>query len=140
MFVGPDWVVTVQEIDCEPLRPVYERLANGRGRMRRMGADYLSYAIIDALVDSYFPLLELYGDRLEDIEERLLAAPDPKVLNQLHDLKKELLQLRRSAWPQRELVNALTRSETTLIGAETRIFLRDGYDHAVQILDIVETY
>jgi magnesium transporter len=140
MFLGPDWVVTVQEVDCEPLQPVRDRVASGKGRIRRLGADYLGYAIIDALVDNYFPVLERYGDRLEQLEALLLANPNPSVLARLHELKKDLLQLRRTAWPQREVLNSLARSETTLIGAETRLFVRDGYDHAVQILDIVESY
>ena len=140
MFIGPDWVVTVQEVDCEPLQPVRERVASGKGRIRRLGADYLGYAIIDALVDNYFPVLERCGDRLEHLETQLLENPSPVVLSHLHELKKDLLQLRRTAWPQREVLNSLARSETTLIGAETRLFVRDGYDHAVQILDIVESY
>jgi magnesium transporter len=140
IFLGPDWVVTVQEVDCEALQPVRERVASGKGRLRKLGADYLGYAIIDALVDSYFPLLEGLGDRLEQLEDRLLEDPDPSVLAALHQLKKDLLQLRRTVWPQREVLNSLTRSETSLIGAETQLFIRDGYDHAVQILDIVESY
>ena len=140
MFIGPDWVVTIQEVDCEALHPVRERVASGNGRIRRLGADYLGYAIIDALVDNYFPVLERYGDRLEQLETRLLENPSPSVLARLHELKKDLLQLRRTAWPQREVLNSLTRSETDLIGPETRLFVRDGYDHAVQILDIVESY
>ncbi len=140
LFIGADWVVTIQEVDCEALHPVRERVASGVGRIRRLGADYLGYAIIDALVDNYFPVLERYGDRLEQLETRLLDNPNPSVLASLHDLKKDLLQLRRTAWPQREVLNSLSRSETTLIGAETRLFVRDGYDHAVQILDIVESY
>jgi magnesium transporter len=140
MFVGPDWVVTVQETDCEALEPVRERIRTGKGRIRRLGADYLAYAILDALVDGFFPLLEQYSDRLESLEDELVDRPDPAVLGRLHDLKKELLLLRRSAWPQREVVNAMIRTEGPLIGAETKIFLRDAYDHAVQILDIVETY
>jgi magnesium transporter len=140
MFIGRDWVVTIQETDRAELEPVRERIRSGKGRIRRLGADYLAYAILDALIDNYFPLLERYGDRLESLETMLVERPEPAVLSQLHELKKDLLQLRRAAWPQREVVNALARSEEALIGPETRIFLRDGYDHAVQILDIVETY
>lgn len=140
MFVGPDWVVTIQETECDALEPVRDRVTSGKGRIQKLGADYLAYAILDALVDSYFPLLETYSERLENLEELLLESPHPKVLGQLHELKKDLLLVRRTAWPQREVLNSLTRSETPLIGPETRIFLRDGYDHAVQILDIVETY
>jgi magnesium transporter len=140
MFVGPHWVVTIQETDCPPLDPVRARVRAGKGRIRQLGPDYLAYAILDTLVDNFFPLLEQYSDRLEDLETALVEHPDPTVLNQLHDLKKELLLVRRAAWPQREVVNAMIRSEASLVGAETKIFLRDGYDHAVQILDIVETY
>jgi magnesium transporter len=140
MFIGPDWVVTLQEVDCDALQPVRERVSSGKGRLRRLGADYLGYAIIDALVDNYFPVLENYGDRLEHLETLMLDNPSPSVLARLHELKKDLLQLRRTAWPQREVLNSLSRSETTLIGDETRLFVRDGYDHAVQILDIVESY
>ena len=111
MFVGPDWVVTVQETDCPPLDPVRARVRAGKGRIRKLGSDYLAYAILDTLIDNFFPLLEQYSDRLEDLEVALVEHPDPKVLSQLHDLKKQLLLVRRAAWPQREVVNAMIRCE-----------------------------
>ena len=112
MFVGPDWVVTIQETDCPPLDPVRERVRAGKGRIRKLGSDYLAYAILDTLVDNSFRCSSSTGDRLEDLEVAAGRASRPQVLSQLHDLKKQLLLVRRAAWPQREVLNALVRART----------------------------
>lgn len=139
LFLGKDFVVTVQELaggDC--LDPVRQRLRTNHGRLRSSGPDYLAYTLVDSVIDSYFPVLEQYGEDLD----RLDAAIDgtsPAVLERLHSIRQELLQLRRAAWPHRDALNALHRHESALISPETKVFLRDCYDHSVQIIDVLET-
>lgn len=140
MFMGEGFLLTLQEIPRDVFEGVRERIRHGLGRIRRAGADYLAYAVIDNIVDNFFPVLEELGTRLEDLEEEVIEDPDRGTVSGIHRARKELLALRRAAWPEREVVGALERMDSPLIGKETRVFLRDCYDHAVQILDIVETY
>jgi magnesium transporter len=108
--------------------------------MRRSGPDYLAYALIDTVIDGYYPVIELIGDRLHELEETILDRPTRGGLNRIHRMRRELLGLRRSVWPQREAVNALIREETPLLSDTVRQYLRDCHDHAVQIADVIETY
>ena len=140
VVVGRDWVVSFQERVGDCLDPVRERLRTGRGRIRKAGADFLAYAILDAVVDHYFPLLESYGERLDELEEEVLERPSSSTPARIHGTKRELLVLRRSLWPLREAIRALSREESQLVAPETRIWLRDCHDHVVQLLDIVETF
>lgn len=140
IFFGDGFLLTVQEIPGDVFDPIRERIRHGQGRIRRCGADYLAYAILDSLVDNFFPVLEEMGERLERFEEEVMDDPGRETVAGIHDAKKDLLTLRRAAWPGREVVAAVERLESPLISAETRIFLRDCYDHAVQVLDIVESY
>ena len=140
LFFGKGWVITLQEAPGDPFEPIRERIRKGKGRIRRSGADYLAYALLDALVDSAFPILEKLGDRIENLERDVVGRPTRKTLGEIHSVRRELLYLRRTAWPQRELIHALNRDESPLITHETRVYLRDCYDHTVQILDLVETY
>lgn len=140
LFLKPGLVLTLQERPGDSFEPVRERLRRARGRIRAAGADYLAYALIDALVDQFFPLLERHGERLEALEDELIDAPTPDTLQRIYRLRRELLMLRRAAWPEREVIAALRREETTLVGREVRLYLRDVYDHAVQVLEILETY
>ena len=140
LFLGPGWVLTFQEVAEDPFEPVRERLRRGRPRIRGAGSDYLAYALMDALVDSFFPILEQYGERIEALEDRLLEEPERDSLAQVHEIKKDLLEVRRAAWPLREVINGFERQDITLVEEQTRIFLRDCYDHTVQLMDIVETY
>ena len=139
LFLRPGAVLTFQEKKGDCLDPVRERIRNSRGRIRKAGPDYLSYAILDAVVDSWFPVLESYGDILEDLEDAVLQAPDKETVASIHQIKRDLLEIRRTIWPMRETVNNLLREET-LILEETRLYLRDCYDHVIQVLDIVENY
>ena len=139
-FLGKGWVLTFQEIPGDVFDPVRDRIRKGRPRIRKAGADYLVYALIDALVDSFFPILEKLGERIEDLEDELIDNPATGTLEKIHQTKRELLQLRRAAWPQREVIHALERQESDLVKKETRVFLRDCYDHTIQIMDVVETY
>lgn len=140
VLFGKTFVVTVQESDDDDvLDAVRDRLRKNRGTMRASGADHLAYAIIDAVIDGFFPVLEILGERLEDLEiEATLARRG--MSKAIHDIKRELLTVRRAIWPQRDLLNTLLREESPLISKETRLYLRDTYDHAVQVMDMVETF
>ena len=105
-----------------------------------MGADYLAYALLDAVVDSYFSILEKSGEKIESMEEQLVANPTEKTLQQIHSLKRELIFLRKSVWPLRELISGMQRSESALIKEATGLYLRDVYDHTIQVIDTVETF
>jgi magnesium transporter len=140
LFLGKSWVITLQEIPGDPFDPVRNRIRQGKGSIRKMGPDYLTYALIDALVDGAFPILEKVGERLEDLEKELVQTPSHKQLQELHALRRELLYLRRAIWPQREVIHALQREEYQLVQPGTRVYLRDTYDHTIQILDLLETY
>ncbi len=139
IFFGPRFVVTFQEREGDCFEAVRERLRRARGRARRCGPDYLAYAILDAIVDSYFPHVEAYGDRLEELEDRILASPDQRVVGELHTVKRDLLMIRRAVWPLREAVNTLAREEHENISEDTRLYLRDVYDHTVQLVELTET-
>ena len=140
MFFGEGFVLTLQETSADDWEPVRSRIRNGRVRIRSSGADYLAYALVDAVIDSFFPVLEEYGDRIEAVQEELLAGEHDGLLERIHAINRDLILIRRSAWPHREVANALERSEPPLVQSSTRVFLRDCYDHTVQILDILESY
>ena len=140
MFLGKDFVITFQEQHGDCLSPVRERMRRDRTRLRQEGPDYLAYALIDAVIDGYYPVLEAYGEMIEQLEDEVLADPDPRQIDRLHQVKRDLLNLRRAVWPTREMVHAMERGENHLITDGTRIYLRDCYDHAIQLMDVVETY
>jgi magnesium transporter len=139
-FIGGNYVLTLQEVPGDSFEAVRERIRHGKGQIRRMGPDYLLYALVDALIDEFFPVLESYGERIEELEDEVIEQPDPETLNEIHRMKRELLMLRRVAFPEREVINALQRDDAHLIRPEIRVFLRDCYDHTIQVLDMVETY
>jgi len=140
MFLGRDFLLTFQEDVGDCFDPVRERLRNDRGRIRGAQADYLAYALLDAAIDEYFPVLERYGELVEGLEDAVMAAPTARIVSRIHLAKRDLLTLRRAIWPQREAINALVRDVSPLIAEPTRIHLRDCYDHCVQLMDMVETY
>ncbi|HEX9776981.1 MAG TPA: magnesium/cobalt transporter CorA [Geopsychrobacteraceae bacterium] len=133
-------VLSFQERPGDVFDGVRERLKRKSGRIRQRGPDYLAYALVDSIVDSYFHILEKIGDRLEFLEKQLLSQPTQDTLQQLHHFKGQLLFLRKSVWPMRELVNALLQDESPLIRETTNVFLRDLYDHSVQVIDTVEIF
>ena len=141
LILGKHYLLTVQE---EPLRdcftPVRDRIRHNKGTIRKRGADYLAYALLDSIIDGFFPVLEVYGERIEDLEEEVIANPTRKTLDKIYQVRRELLALRRAIWPQRDAINSLIRDGSPLICEEVRIYLRDCYDHAVQVMDMVETY
>jgi magnesium transporter len=139
LFLSAGVLLTFQEQKGDCLEPVRDRIRKGKGRIRVAGADYLAYAILDAVVDAWFPLLEEYGEMLEDLEDNILDLPGRETVAEIHHIKRDLLEIRRAIWPMRETVNGLFRQEE-LIQKETHLYLRDCYDHVTQIIDIVESY
>ncbi|MEK9660927.1 MAG: magnesium/cobalt transporter CorA, partial [Alphaproteobacteria bacterium] len=140
LCVGRDFVVTFQEIPGDVFDPVRKRLHTASGQMRCRGTDYFAYALIDAAIDAYFPVLEHYGEYVENLENDVLENPHHKHAERIHDLKRDLLTLRRAIWPQREMLAALAREDTPFIADTTRVYLRDAYDHSIQLMDMLETY
>jgi magnesium transporter len=140
MFLGPNFVLSFQEHYGNCFEPIRERIRHAHGRLRRAGPDYLTYALLDAAIDAYFPLLEVLGERLEDLETQVLTQPAAVPVNLIHGVKRQLLTLRRGVYPLRDMTNSLVRDENRFIGAQTRVYLRDCYDHTVQLMDMVETY
>jgi magnesium transporter len=140
LILGQSFVISFQEREGDIFNPVRERIRTSRGQIRRGGPDYLAYALMDTLVDNYFIVLEKLGERIEVLEEKLVANPTRHVLHLIHDLKRSMIFLRKSVWPLRELVNGLERGESPLIRPSTKMYLRDVYDHTIHIIDTVETY
>ena len=140
LVIGPNYVISFQEREGDVFDPVRDRIRRAKGKIRKMGADYLAYALLDAVVDGYFLILEKIGDRIESVEEDLISNPGAKTLQIIHYLKREMIFLRRSVWPLREVISGVSRKESTLIRESTGIFLRDVYDHTIQVIDTIETY
>ena len=140
LVCGRNFVISFQEKEGNVFDVVKDRIKNGAGRMRKMGADYLAYALVDTIVDMYFSILENLGDVIEDTEENLLTDPGPETLESIQMLKREMMVLRKSVWPLREVVSQLERGESPLFGKATKVYLRDVYDHTIQVIDTIETY
>jgi magnesium transporter len=140
IFLGAKYVLTFQYLPGDSFDPVRARLRTARGRIRGAGADYLAYALLDATIDGYYPVLEAYGTQIEELEDRMTERAGPETIGAVHRLRSNLMLLRRSIWPHREAVNTLAREERPLVSPETRVYLRDCYDHTVQIIDVVETH
>jgi len=140
LFLGRNFVLTFQERAGDCWEPVRERARADKGRIRAAGPDYLAYALIDAAVDSNFPVLEALGERLEQLEDEIIDTPRRGTVAALHRVRRDLITLRRGIWPLRETLAVFSRDADPLVTDETRIYLRDCYDHAVQIIDLLETY
>ncbi len=138
IFVGPGYVLTLQEKPGDVFDGVRERIRTGRLRIRSSEPDYLAYALLDAVIDSYFPVLDSLTEQLEDLEERVLDSPDQSLVTDIHRVRRTLVGLRRAVGPHREALNTLLR-DTRYIRAETAVFLRDSYDHAIRILDLLDS-
>ncbi len=140
--LGKNYLLTVQEeLDQDCLDPVRVRIRQNVGRIRNEGADYLAYALLDAVIDAYFPVLEAYGEYIESLEDEVIFDPTRQTVQKIYRVRRELMSLRRSIWPQRNALNQLIRDGSSdLISAEARVYLQDCYDHVVQVLDIIETY
>jgi len=140
LILGSNFVISFEEGAVEVFNPVRERIRNGKGRIRKLGPDYLAYALMDVIVDSYFLILERVGDRIEDLEEDLLDEPRPETMQAIHSLKGEMLLFRKSVWPLREVISSVERGESDLVRESTVIYLRDIYDHTIHVIDTVETF
>jgi magnesium transporter len=140
LVLGRNHVLSFQEKAGDVFDPVRIRIREGRGRIRRMGADYLLCCLLDAVVDGYFSVCEFLSERVEPLHDQLLEEPTPETLSEVHALRQETLALRKSVWPLREVANRLERLESPLICDETRLYLRDVYDHTVQIIETIESY
>jgi magnesium transporter len=140
MFVGPTWLITFQEGQPgDSFDRVRARIRSG-SRILQLGSDYLTYTLIDAVIDNYYPVLEIYAERLDELEDLVLEARSRRAIDDLHSVKADLLILRRAIWPLRDAIALLARDENPLITDNTRIYLRDCYDHVVQVVELVETY
>lgn len=140
LVLGPGCVITFQERDGDVFERIRERIRNAKGRVRKMGADYLFYALLDAVIDGYFEVLERMGERVETVEAAVMADPVPATLAEIHNLRTEVVFLRKSVWPLREAIAKLEKTESTLITKETKTYLRDVYDHTIQLIDTIETF
>jgi magnesium transporter len=140
LFFNKDYVVTFQDTRIHALETVHDRIKNHQEMVRVQRADYLVYLLLDAVVDSYFPLLEDFGERLDDLEESAIEDPSRRTMAAIHSLKRQLLVMRRAIWPLREAVNSLLRDSGSALSDEARIHLRDCYDEVVRIIDFIETY
>lgn len=140
IIIGSNFVISFQEREGDVFNPIRERIRNGKGRIRKMGADYLAYALMDAIVDNYFLILEILGENVEALEEELVTDPRTETLQAIHKLKREMIFLRKSIWPLREVVSGLERGESPLVKESTGIYLRDVYDHTIQVMDMVESF
>lgn len=139
MILMPHLLITFQLTPGDVFSPIRDRIRNNRGRIRKGGADYLAYALIDIIVDNYFYILERLGEEIEDLEERVAADPERAVLDEIQERKKQLIFLRRCVWPMRELASALEKREVGLIRKATKVYLRDVYDHTVELMDTLES-
>ncbi len=139
--LGENYLLTIQE---EPERdsftPVRDRIRNNKGVIRQKKADYLTYALLDAIIDGFFPVLELYGETIDQLEDEVVVKPNRKTLQKIYQIRRELLTVRRAIWPLRDAINTIIRDGHHLISNEVKIYLRDCYDHIVQVMDIIETY
>jgi len=140
LILGSNFVISFQEKPGDVFNPIRERIRKSRGRIRKAGSDYLAYALLDSIVDHYFIVLEKLGEKIEYLEEELVINPRPETLQAMHNLKRDNIFLRKSVWPLREVISSLERGESPLIEKSTEIYLRDVYDHTIQVIDTVETY
>ncbi|MFX1393486.1 MAG: magnesium/cobalt transporter CorA [Promethearchaeota archaeon] len=139
MVLGPDYVITFREFESDLFIPIIERIRQSKGQVRIMGADYLIYVLLDIIIDNYFVILEKIGKRLDEIEEELVENPRTETLRAIHQLKREIITLRKLIWPSRNVVNGLQR-ESLYINNITQIYLRDSYDNILSIIDTFENY
>jgi magnesium transporter len=140
LILGRDFVLSFEEAEPTAFDAVRERLRTNRGRMREQGADHLAYSLLDAVVDNYFVVLERLGERLEQLYDEVGSRPSPRTPTLLHTLRREVVLLRRAVWPLREVLGSLERGSTALVMAETRVYLRDVYDHTVHAIETLESF
>jgi magnesium transporter len=140
ILLGPNYVISFQERQGDVFDPIRDRIRNSKGRIRKAGSDYLAYTLLDAIVDGYFFVLENLGERIEVLEDEVIESPTSKTLQFINSLKREMILLRRSVWPLREVIGSLDRSGSSLIHESTGTYLRDVYDHTIQVADTIESF
>jgi len=140
IVLGKNFIITFQENEIDVFDLIRDRLRKSKGRIRKVGGDYLMYALVDAIVDNYFLILEKFGSQIEDMEKRVMTDTSRDTLQKIYNMKREMVFLRSSIWPLREVANQLERGESVLIQEKTRTYLRDVYDHTIQIIEAVEAY
>jgi magnesium transporter len=140
LVLGENYVISFQERETNLFNPIYERIQVPKGRVRLMKADYLFYVLLDIIIDNYFIVLEKLGEEIENMEDNLIKNPEPETLQLVYRLKRSALELRKSIWPIREVINKLQREQSKLISDELQIYLRDIYDHIFRISDLLENY
>ncbi len=140
MFVGPHYVLSFGERPGDVLDPVRNRIREGKGAIRGGGPGYLAYAIVDTIIDAYYPVIERLSNRLERLEDRVLVSPTPRILDQLNRIKTDLVLLRRGVWPQLETLNRLLREPNRYLGDEVQVYLRDPADHCAQLVDVIDSH
>jgi magnesium transporter len=139
LILGANYVISFQEDEGDVFDTVRDRIRTAKGRIRATASDYLAYALMDAATDHYFQAVERIGDRIEDIDDQILAEPKPEAIQEIHRLKRDILSLRKAIWPLREEIGAIEKSDSAIMHPETKVFWRDLYDHTIQIIDMVET-
>ncbi|MFA5111003.1 MAG: magnesium/cobalt transporter CorA [Desulfobaccales bacterium] len=140
LILGRNYVISCHEIDGDLFAPVRERLLTAKGRIRKLGADYLAYALIDLIVDNYFVHLESFGDQVEFLEDQVVTRPSPQTLREVHQFKNDMIMVRKSLWPLREVIGQLERRESPLISDSLTVYFKDVYDHTIIAIETVETY
>ena len=140
LVLGPNFLISFQEVQGDVFKTVRERIRKPKTRIRKAGCDYLAYALIDAIVDHYFVILESLGNKVENLEMELLDDPTRDTLETIHSLKQEMIYMRKHIWPIREIINTLVKTESSLIREQTHVYLRDVYDHTIQVIDTIESY
>jgi magnesium transporter len=140
LILGPHYLISFQEAEGDVFNFVRERIRKGRGRIRKSGPDYLAYALVDAVVDHYFLILEKMGEKIEHYEEQLHVQPTPEILQAIHDLKREMIYFRKQVWPVREVFSTWQKTESALVQDANKVFISDVYDHTIQVIDTIESF
>ena len=140
MILGPNFIISFKEKEVDVFNPLRDRLRMAKGKIRKQGADYLAYSMIDSVVDHYFLIMEKLGDRFEELEDSVVSDPQPGVLPAIYNLKRDMLFLRKSVWPLREAISKMQRSDSPLVSEVIKIYLRDVYDHTIQVIENIETF
>ena len=140
LILGPNFLVSFQERERDVFRPIREQLRNDKGRIRKLGADFLAYALVDSIVDTCFTVLEELGESMESLEQEVVINPLPETSQMIHNLKREMILMRKSVWPFREIVGVLEKGQSPLIHDSTKIFLSDVYDHTIEVIETVEIF
>ncbi|MBP2650418.1 MAG: magnesium transport protein CorA [Firmicutes bacterium] len=140
IIIGENYVITFQEQDEALFNTLRERIRSEKARIRTLGADYLAYALLDTVVDNYFDVLEALGETIEDLEDKLVIEPGRNAMQEIHNLKRRLLNFKKSLWPLREVMGTLGRGESPLVNKATLLYVRDVYDHTIRVIDTLETY